>query len=136
MKTIAKTSSMRCVMDKIEKYKEYAKGVINGNIVSGEYIKLACERYLSWFQRDDIFFDSNAVDRVINFISKLKKSNTDMGSAKTLGENANVVRIMSIHKSKGLEYSICYFTGLSKRSNDEDKKAKFIVDSNYNIIIS
>lgn len=63
---------MRCVMDKMEKYKEYAKGVINGDIVCGEYIKLACERYLSWFQRDDIFFDSNAVDRVINFISKLK----------------------------------------------------------------
>ena len=43
----------------------------------------------------------------INFISKLKKSNTDMGSAKTLGENADVVRIMSIHKSKGLEYDNC-----------------------------
>ncbi|MGL5507690.1 MAG: UvrD-helicase domain-containing protein, partial [Paraclostridium sp.] len=34
----------------------------------------------------------------INFVKKLKRSNSDMGSAKTLGENANVVRIMSIHK--------------------------------------
>lgn len=42
----------------------------------------------------------------INFIAKLKKSNSDMGSAKTLGENANVVRIMSIHKSKGLEFPV------------------------------
>ena len=49
-------------------------------------------------------------------------------------DNSNTVKILNIHKSKGLEYSICYFTGLSKRSNDEDKKAKFIVDSNYNII--
>ena len=49
-------------------------------------------------------------------------------------DNSNTVKIHNIHKSKGLEYSICYFTGLSKRSNDEDKKAKFIVDSNYNII--
>ena len=49
-------------------------------------------------------------------------------------DNSNSVKILNIHKSKGLEYSICYFTGLSKRSNDEDKKAKFIVDSNYNII--
>jgi len=48
--------------------------------------------------------------------------------------NSDSVKILNIHKSKGLEYSICYFTGLSKRSNDEDKKAKFIVDSNYNII--
>ena len=49
-------------------------------------------------------------------------------------DNSDSVKILNIHKSKGLEYSICYFTGLSKRSNDEDKKAKFIVDSNYNII--
>jgi len=49
-------------------------------------------------------------------------------------DSSDSVKILNIHKSKGLEYSICYFTGLSKRSNDEDKKAKFIVDSNYNII--
>ncbi|MBR6690648.1 MAG: UvrD-helicase domain-containing protein [Bacilli bacterium] len=49
-------------------------------------------------------------------------------------DNSNTVKILNIHKSKGLEYSICYFSGLFKRSNDEDKKAKFIVDSKYNII--
>ena len=49
-------------------------------------------------------------------------------------DSSDSVKILNIHKSKGLEYSICYFTGLSKKSNDEDKKAKFIVDSNYNII--
>ena len=54
------------------KYKEYANKVIQGEIIACNYIKLACERYLSWFERDDIYFDSNAVERVINFISKLK----------------------------------------------------------------
>ena len=49
-------------------------------------------------------------------------------------DNSNSVKILNIHKSKGLEYSVCYFTGLSKKSNDADIKAKFIVDSNYNII--
>lgn len=49
-------------------------------------------------------------------------------------DSSDSVKILNIHKSKGLEYSICYFTGLSKKTNDEDKKAKFIVDSNYNII--
>jgi len=49
-------------------------------------------------------------------------------------DNSDSVKILNIHKSKGLEYSICYFTGLSKKSNDEDKKAKFLVDSNFNII--
>ena len=43
-------------------------------------------------------------------------------------DNSDSVKILNIHKSKGLEYSICYFTGLSKRSNDDDKKAKFVVD--------
>ena len=56
----------------------------------------------------------------INFISKLKKSNTDMGSAKTLGENANVVRIMSIHKSKGLEFTVVICSGMGKNFNNQD----------------
>ncbi|MEG1311219.1 MAG: helicase-exonuclease AddAB subunit AddA [Romboutsia sp.] len=58
----------------------------------------------------------------INFISKLKKSNTDMGSAKTLGENANVVRVMSIHKSKGLEFPIVICSGMGKNFNTQDFK--------------
>ena len=56
----------------------------------------------------------------INFISKLKKSNSDMGSAKTLGENANVVRIMSIHKSKGLEFPIVICSGMGRNFNTMD----------------
>ena len=45
----------------------------------------------------------------INFINKLTKSSGDMGSAKILGENEDVVRIMSIHKSKGLEFPSSIF---------------------------
>ncbi len=55
-----------------EKYLSYAKGVVSGEIVAGEYIKLACKRYLEFHQREDMYFDSKAVDRVTNFISKLK----------------------------------------------------------------
>lgn len=58
----------------------------------------------------------------INFIDKIKKSNSDMGSAKTLGENANVVRIMSIHKSKGLEFPIVFCCAMSKNFNTMDFK--------------
>ena len=56
----------------------------------------------------------------INFINKLKKSNTDMSSAKTLGENANVVRIMSIHKSKGLEFPVVICATMGKQFNKQD----------------
>lgn len=53
----------------------------------------------------------------INFIYKLKTSNGDMGSAKILGENDNVVRIMSIHKSKGLEFPVVILAGTGKKFN-------------------
>lgn len=53
----------------------------------------------------------------INFINKLKKSSGDLGSAKILGENENVVRIMSIHKSKGLEFPVVFLSGCGKQFN-------------------
>ncbi|RDY23407.1 helicase-exonuclease AddAB subunit AddA [Romboutsia maritimum] len=62
----------------------------------------------------------------INFINKLKKSSTDMGSAKTLGENANVVKIMSIHKSKGLEFPIVICSGMGKNFNTQDFKKSIL----------
>ncbi|WP_042275881.1 helicase-exonuclease AddAB subunit AddA [[Clostridium] dakarense] len=66
----------------------------------------------------------------INFISKLRKSNTDMGSAKTLGENANVVRIMSIHKSKGLEFPVVICSGMGKNFNTQDFKKDILYHHN------
>ncbi|GFP78289.1 helicase-exonuclease AddAB subunit AddA [Clostridium fungisolvens] len=53
----------------------------------------------------------------INFINKLRKSSGDMGSAKILGENEDVVRIMSIHKSKGLEFPVVFLSGCGKQFN-------------------
>ncbi len=53
----------------------------------------------------------------INFINKLKKSSGDLGTAKILGENEDVVRIMSIHKSKGLEFPVVFLSGCGKQFN-------------------
>ena len=53
----------------------------------------------------------------ITFINKLRKSSGDMGSAKILGENEDVVRIMSIHKSKGLEFPVVILAGCGKQFN-------------------
>ena len=53
----------------------------------------------------------------INFVNKLTKSSGDMGSAKILGENEDVVRIMSIHKSKGLEFPVVFLCGTGKQFN-------------------
>ncbi|HWR60960.1 MAG TPA: helicase-exonuclease AddAB subunit AddA [Clostridia bacterium] len=56
----------------------------------------------------------------ISFINKLKGSQGDMGSARTLGEKDNVVRLMSIHKSKGLEFPIVFVCGTGKGFNLTD----------------
>lgn len=56
----------------------------------------------------------------INFINKLKLSSGDMGNAKILGENDDVVRIMSIHKSKGLEFPVVIIGGTGKQFNLRD----------------
>lgn len=55
-----------------EKYKQYANDVLNGNIIANRYVKLACERFLSWFNREDIEFREDKVARVIRFINLLK----------------------------------------------------------------
>lgn len=62
----------------------------------------------------------------INFINKLKISSGDMGSAKILGENENVVRIMSIHKSKGLEFPVVFLCALGKNFNMQDLNKKIL----------
>lgn len=56
----------------------------------------------------------------IDFIRKLKSSSADFGSAKMLGEEENVVRIMSIHKSKGLEFPVVIVSGMGKQFNKRD----------------
>ena len=61
-------------IDNSKIYIQYAKDVISGKIIAGEYIKLACERYLSWFNRDDIYFDYEDVDKKIKFVSLMKHS--------------------------------------------------------------
>ena len=53
-------------------YKQYALDVQNGKITACKYIKQATARYLEWFERDDLEFRSEKVDRVVNFISKLR----------------------------------------------------------------
>ena len=56
----------------IRNYINYAKGVLDGTITAGQYIKLACKRFIERFNRDDMYFDVADVDKRIIFISKLK----------------------------------------------------------------
>ena len=62
----------------------------------------------------------------INFINRLRSSSGDMGSAKILGENEDVVRIMSIHKSKGLEFPVVILSGCGKQFNLMDLNRRIL----------
>lgn len=55
--------------------------------------------------------------RFLRFIERLQDKGNDLGTARVLGENENVVRIMSIHKSKGLEFPVVVVAGLGKPFN-------------------
>ncbi|NLL77099.1 MAG: helicase-exonuclease AddAB subunit AddA [Clostridiales bacterium] len=69
----------------------------------------------------------------IRYMEQLEKYDVDYGEANILDENADVVRIMSIHKSKGLEFPICFVCGLAKRFNMMDTNGKMIVDMDMGI---
>ena len=70
----------------------------------------------------------------ITFIEKVaSKSSSNMTSAKIIGEKDDVVRIMSIHKSKGLEFPIVILCGVEKKFNEQDMKAKIIYDQDVGI---
>ena len=55
-------------------YIQYVESVLNHDIISNQYIYKACERFKSWFARDDIYFDYKEVDRNIKIVSKMKHS--------------------------------------------------------------
>ena len=69
----------------------------------------------------------------INFIDKLKTSSGDMGSAKLIGENDDVVRIMSIHKSKGLEFPVVFLSSTGKQFNLNDLKEDVLLHQDMGI---
>ena len=63
----------------------------------------------------------------INFIDKLKLRNNDLGAAKVIGENEDVIRIMSIHKSKGLEFPVVFLCSTGKKFNLKDLNEKILI---------
>ncbi len=65
----------------------------------------------------------------VRYIEKLKKFDTDFGEASVAGEQDNTVRIMSIHKSKGLEFPVVFLAGLGKRFNKQDAYGQILLDA-------
>ena len=67
----------------------------------------------------------------IRYIEQLKKYDVDYGEAGIMDEQENTVRIMSIHKSKGLEFPVVFVAGLGKNFNTQDLKGSVLLHSEW-----
>ncbi|MCM3746376.1 helicase-exonuclease AddAB subunit AddA [Paenibacillus pasadenensis] len=65
--------------------------------------------------------------RFLRFMDRMRENGGDLGAAGALGEGEDVVRIMSIHKSKGLEFPVVFVAGLGKKFNQQDVSSTFLM---------
>lgn len=73
-------------------------------------------------------------EKINDYLSSLISENEAI-KVSNMTSNENAVTITNIHKSKGLEYKICYYSGLHKQFNFDDVKNKFLFNNNYGIIL-
>ena len=69
----------------------------------------------------------------VRYIEKMNKYNIDMGEASLLSENDNTVKVMTIHKSKGLEFPVVFLANLKKKFNFMDASKKAVILSNMGV---
>ena len=69
----------------------------------------------------------------IRYIDKLETYDTDFGEASAVGQNDDAVRIMSIHKSKGLEFPICFVAACDRKFNQMDSNQSVLIDDELGI---
>ncbi len=73
-------------------------------------------------------FRKQGLHRFLRFIESLQRERRELGAAPAIGEGEDVVRIMSVHQSKGLEFPIVFVAGLGTRFNLEDLRGRMIFD--------
>ncbi|MBM7571490.1 helicase-exonuclease AddAB subunit AddA [Aquibacillus albus] len=65
--------------------------------------------------------------RFLRFIERMEEKGDDLGAARALGEQEDVVRIMTIHKSKGLEFPVVILGAMDKQFNQQDLRQKYLL---------
>src|SRR5699024_4428875 len=68
--------------------------------------------------------------RFLRFIERMEEERKDLGEARALSEQEDVVRIMTIHKSKGLEFPVVLMGGMNKQFNMMDLRNRYLLDKN------
>lgn len=69
----------------------------------------------------------------VRYIELLRKYDVDYGEANIADEQSDTVRIMSIHKSKGLEFPVVFVAGMGKRFNTQDMRGSVIIHPEWGV---
>ncbi|MDP4159858.1 MAG: UvrD-helicase domain-containing protein [Bacillota bacterium] len=72
---------------------------------------------------------SRGLFRFLRFLDRFQGQGKDMGNARVLGENENVVRLITVHASKGLEFPVVFVVGLGRTFNTQSLKGKILLHS-------
>ena len=73
--------------------------------------------------------------RFLRFIDRMRERGDDLGTAKSLSEKENVVRLMTVHKSKGLEFPVVFFAGIGRPFNEMDFHKSYLFDQDYGLAV-
>lgn len=76
---------------------------------------------------------SRGLSGFLGFVDGLRQAGQDMGEARLSGEGASCVKILSVHKSKGLEYPIVILAQTGKKINRQDQQKKILLHRHYGI---
>lgn len=79
-------------------------------------------------------FARHGLFRFLRFIERLQQNEGDLGTARALGENEDVVRVMSIHRAKGLEFPVVIVAGLGKGFNLRDLSGDFLLHGRLGLV--
>ncbi|UOY92084.1 helicase-exonuclease AddAB subunit AddA [Ectobacillus sp. JY-23] len=75
--------------------------------------------------------DFRGLFRFLRFIERLQERGDDMGAARVANEQEDVVRIMTVHKSKGLEFPVVFVAGMGRRFNTRDLTNRFLLHKDF-----
>ncbi|MCR2821018.1 helicase-exonuclease AddAB subunit AddA [Lederbergia panacisoli] len=69
--------------------------------------------------------------RFLRFVERMRERGNDLGAARALGEQEDVVRIMTIHSSKGLEFPVVFVAGTARKFNMRDLYSNYMFDKEF-----
>lgn len=102
-------------------YYDYV-GAKPGGLVRQANLRMLCDRAADYEKTN-----FRGLFRFLQFIRQMRDRDTDLAAARTLGEKEDVVRVMTVHKSKGLEFPVVFLADLGKSFNMRDTKRDLLL---------